>query len=221
MHKTQPKDRSRIIDFASALTLGCTLAFNSAADASATTAAEQSLHLHNVHTKETINVVYKRNGQYVPAALNQINVLLRDHRADGPDAIRPINPQTLDRLYEIGQKAKRNYPHVNVQFMINSGHRLPASNEMLRKASRERARNLNPGQDDGGPAKSSAHTRGNAIDFSIPGLPTTTVRDLAWCTGPGGVGYYKNDGMVHIDAERTRFWPANWNPANINCAKFK
>ncbi|WP_435639977.1 DUF882 domain-containing protein [Micavibrio aeruginosavorus] len=217
MTGAQSNIHKNMVRVASTLTLGCALAFNSASAAP----AEQSLHLHNVHTKESINVVYKRNGQYVPAALTQINVLLRDHRAHGPEAVHPINPRTLDRLYDIGQKAKRNYPHIKLEFVINSGHRLSASNEMLRKASRERAKHLKPGQDDGGPAKSSAHTRGNAIDFSIPGLPTTTARDLAWCTGSGGVGYYKNDGMVHIDAERKRFWPANWNPAHVNCEKFK
>lgn len=205
MSGTRSKIQGHATGIAAALTLGCALAFNTASAAPTNTPAEQSLHLHNLHTKETINVVYKRDGKYVPAGLQQINRLLRDHRRNEETQ---INPKTLDRLYDIGQAVKRYSPGIRIKFEIISGYRALQTNNALRAAG-------------GAQGKDSQHTHGNAIDFRIPGVSTETSRDVAWCTGSGGVGYYKQDGFVHIDTARKRFWPANWNPAHINCAKFK
>ena len=38
----------------------------------------RSLNMRHLHTGETINIVYKRNGSYDAAALKQINWFLRD-----------------------------------------------------------------------------------------------------------------------------------------------
>ncbi len=173
-----------------------------AGTASAHAEAERTLSLTNLHTKESLSVIYKRGDSYVPEALARINHLLRDHRRDQEAT---INPATLDRLYEIGQKAGKLYPHIAIRFEIISGYRAPETNQTLR-------------QNGGGQAAQSRHMTGDAIDMRIPGVATKTLRDIAWCTGSGGTGYYAQDGFVHIDNGPQRFWPSGWNPHKIACS---
>jgi len=80
---------------------------------------------------------------------------------------------------------------------INSGYRSPAYNKLLAMKSENVARN-------------SLHQYGQAIDFSIPGIPIRTVCSYALYArntmGYGGVGYYPNMGFVHLDSGNTRNW---------------
>lgn len=163
--------------------------------------AERSLSLTNLHTTETLNVIYKKGSRYIPEGLARINHLLRDHRRN---EVTAISPRTLDRLYEIGQKIKAAHPHIPVRFEIISGYRAPATNQALRGKG-------------GGQAAQSRHMTGDAIDMRVPGLTTQALRDIAWCTGSGGTGYYAEDGFVHIDTDRQRYWPAGWDPRRIQC----
>lgn len=34
---------------------------------------ERTISLHNIHTKETVTVIYKRDGKFVPSAMEQVN----------------------------------------------------------------------------------------------------------------------------------------------------
>ncbi len=43
---------------------------------------ERRLHLYSTNTGETFNRVYWADGDYVPEALEEINYLLRDYRAN-------------------------------------------------------------------------------------------------------------------------------------------
>lgn len=165
----------------------------------------RSLSILNVHTNERVDVVYKRGDSYDAQGLSRINHVLRDHRRN--EAIE-INPQTLDRLYEVGQKAKARYPHIDLVYHVNSGYRAPETNEMLRKGG---------GHREGGQAKLSRHMFGDAIDFRIPGVPLTVLRDIAVCSGSGGIGYYQISGFIHIDSDRTRHWPGTWAPNRRAC----
>lgn len=166
---------------------------------------EQSLSLHNLHTDEMIDVVYKRDGGYIPQALERINILLRDHRRD---EVADINPAILDRLHAIGVRVQRYFPEVTLTFQIVSGYRSPQTNADLRG-------------NGGSQAVQSEHISGNAIDFRIPGVPLVDLRNIAVCTGEGGTGYYARDGFIHIDSGRTRFWPGSWSPTQVNCAAYK
>lgn len=163
--------------------------------------ADQTLSLHNLHTGETLTVTYKKGDRYLPEALTQINHILRDHRRD---EVNTINPLTLDRLHDVGEVIKQRYPQRDVVFEVISGYRSPLTNTALRRNGGEQA-------------EQSRHMIGDAIDMRVNGISTRELRDIVWCTGSGGTGYYANDGFVHIDSGRQRFWPAGWNPHTIKC----
>ena len=53
----------------------------------------------------------------------------------------------------------------------------------------------------------SRHNLGQAVDFSIPGVPNAVVRDYCRSLGRVGVGYYPNSSFVHLDVRETRtYW---------------
>jgi uncharacterized protein YcbK (DUF882 family) len=53
----------------------------------------------------------------------------------------------------------------------------------------------------------SQHNLGRAVDFSIPGVPNTIVRDYCRKFAKAGVGFYPNSSFVHLDA---RGYPSYW-----------
>jgi uncharacterized protein YcbK (DUF882 family) len=53
----------------------------------------------------------------------------------------------------------------------------------------------------------SNHNAGRAMDFSIEGIPTTTVRDFCRTFGDAGVGFYPNSTFVHLDVRTGKsYW---------------
>jgi uncharacterized protein YcbK (DUF882 family) len=53
----------------------------------------------------------------------------------------------------------------------------------------------------------SRHNLGQAVDFSIPGVPNSVVRDYCRSLGRVGVGYYPNSSFVHLDVRETKtYW---------------
>lgn len=48
-------------------------------------------------------------------------------------------------------------------------------------------------------SKHSKHKTGRAIDFSIPGVPNSALRDFLLTIDNAGVGYYPNSTFVHLD----------------------
>ena len=146
---------------------------------------EKSVSLYNVHTGESVQAVYWSEGKYNPQALDDINYLLRDFRAN---SIQPINKQLLDFLHAIQTRLEtRQYFHVV------SGYRSPATNEFLRKNNK-------------GVAKNSMHLYGKAVDFRVPKSGLALVRRAAMDQGYGGVGYYPHSDFVHIDVGKVRRW---------------
>lgn len=59
-------------------------------------APERSLAFYNTHTGESIQTVYWAEGQYIPAALAEINTLLRDHRNN---EVAEMSRDLLDLLH--------------------------------------------------------------------------------------------------------------------------
>ena len=146
---------------------------------------ERKLSFYNTHTSEHIEVIYKKGEDYNPQALEKINYIFRDHRAD---KIHPIDPALLDYLYDLLSKvAYQGDVH------IISGYRSPGTNKKLRKNS-------------SGVAAGSLHLQGKALDFRLPGMSTKTLRDTALGMKRGGVGYYKKLDFIQIDTGRVRFW---------------
>jgi uncharacterized protein YcbK (DUF882 family) len=154
----------------------------------AAAATERALYLYYTHTKETARIVFKRNGQYVQSGLNELNHFLRDWRRNEPTK---MDPRLFDLIWEVYQEVGASQP-VN----IVSAYRSPKTNAMLREKS-------------SGVAENSQHTKGNAMDFFIPGIPLAKLRAVAMKKQVGGVGFYPTSGspFVHLDTGSVRAWP--------------
>lgn len=146
---------------------------------------KRSLFLKNMHTSETLDLVYWENGAYLPEATNAISHLLRDHRRNESCE---MDTRLLDLLH--GLHATVDAPY---GIEIFSGYRSPKTNAALA------AKNS-------GVAKKSLHMRGKAADIRIPGVKLAHLRKAALSLKLGGVGYYRKSGFLHIDTGRVRQW---------------
>ncbi len=155
----------------------------------ADTNGERLIELHNIHTGEDLSIVYKKDGQYIPAAMEKLNWFLRDWRANKSTT---MDPRTIDAVWEIHQELGSKMP---IHFV--SGFRSSATNESLRKAG-------------GGQAKHSQHILGKAMDVAFPDIPVQKLRYAGLVREMGGVGYYPTSGVpfVHIDTGPVRMWPS-------------
>lgn len=147
--------------------------------------APRTLGMVNTHTGEGLQVRYFEAGQYVPAAMDRLSHLLRDHRSGESAA---IDPRLFDQLHALARCAECE-PH----FEIISGYRSPASNAKLQAKSK-------------GVATNSLHMQGRAIDVRLSGTRCSNLRDLALAMQSGGVGYYAKSDFVHLDTGRFRTW---------------
>jgi uncharacterized protein YcbK (DUF882 family) len=147
---------------------------------------ERSIELYNTHTRETVKVVYKRGGDYLPDALAKLNHVLRDWRNDESHA---MDPGVFDQLVDLAAAAG-----VEPSYEIISGYRSPESNSKMA---------AKPGS---GVSKRSLHMQGRAMDVRLKGVSVERLRDLALAAKRGGVGYYQRSQFVHIDTGSFRTW---------------
>lgn len=145
----------------------------------------RTLGFHNTHTGESLKTIYWEQGVYIPEALDEINVVLRDHRTGD---VHPIDPKLLDLLTHLQQSADS-----AGAFEVISGYRSPKTNAAL-------ASNGN------GVAKKSLHMQGMAIDIRLPGKRLNDLRAAALSLKAGGVGYYPRSDFIHVDTGRVRSW---------------
>ncbi|RWC33217.1 MAG: DUF882 domain-containing protein [Mesorhizobium sp.] len=159
-----------------------------AAAATGASAETRSLKLYHLHTHEKAEIVYKRNGRYVPEGLRKINIILRDWRRNEPTK---MDPRLLDLVWEAYREAG-----ATDYIQVVCGYRSPSTNSMLRSRSR-------------GVAEKSQHMLGKAMDFYIPGVPLKKLRNIGLKMQGGGVGYYPSSGspFVHMDVGNVRHWP--------------
>jgi uncharacterized protein YcbK (DUF882 family) len=150
----------------------------------------RSLALHHMHTGEDLAITYKRDGRYDEAALQKLNVLLRDWRRDEQTR---MDPHLLDILWEVYREVGAKEP-----IQVVCGYRSPQTNAMLRHRSAHT-----------GVAQFSQHMLGRAMDFYIPGVPLEAVRTAGLRLQRGGVGFYPTSGspFVHLDTGNVRHWP--------------
>ncbi len=148
---------------------------------------ERQLSFYHTHTGKRLEVVYARNGEYVPSAIDRINAFLSDFRTG--DKTR-MDPALLDLIYDVREALGS-----DGTYQVVSAYRSPKTNEMLRGRS---ARS--------GVAKKSQHILGKAIDVRLEGVSTKRLRDQALAMKRGGVGYYKSSDFVHMDTGRPRSW---------------
>jgi uncharacterized protein YcbK (DUF882 family) len=57
----------------------------------------------------------------------------------------------------------------------------------------------------------SRHVAGEAMDFRIPGVPLTELRDYCYRFHAAGVGYYPRTQFVHLDARRQNARWTDWS----------
>jgi uncharacterized protein YcbK (DUF882 family) len=148
----------------------------------------RSLSFKQLHTGETVTITFKRNGRYDSEGLKQINYILRDWRRNESTT---MDPALLDLVWEV-----RNAVGSKAPVYVLSGYRSPVTNAMLRSRSR-------------GVAKTSQHMVGKALDFYLPDVPLSKLRETALKFQRGGVGYYPTSGspFVHMDTGSVRHWP--------------
>ncbi len=149
---------------------------------------EFRLRLQNLHTGESLDIVYRVGDTYVPEALEKLDYFLRDHNTN--DVIR-YDPREFDVLHAVMQRLHR----TNGVIDIVCGYRTPETNEALREES-----------PNSGVAEHSQHMEGHAIDIRVPGVSTARLRNAALSLHEGGVGYYPVSHFVHVDVGPVRQW---------------
>jgi uncharacterized protein YcbK (DUF882 family) len=150
------------------------------------TAPEYRLKFFHTHTGERLDIVYRRGDEYIPAALDELDHYLRDHRTGD---IHHYNPRVFDLLYDLTAEVGKPNGEINVV----CGYRTPCSNEYLRTHGH-------------GVARHSLHMEAMAIDIRLPGVATADLRDAALALHRGGVGFYPSSQFVHVDVGRVRRW---------------
>jgi uncharacterized protein YcbK (DUF882 family) len=148
----------------------------------------RSLTLYHTHTKERATITFRRNGQYDPRGLEQLNWMLRDWRRDEPTG---MDPRLFDTLWEVYRQVGSSEP-----IHIASAYRSPQTNAMLRRRSNA-------------VAKHSQHTLGKALDFYLPDVSIDRIRAVGMRLQHGGVGYYPSaySPFIHLDVGSVRAWP--------------
>lgn len=149
---------------------------------------ELRLAFRNVHNRETVDAVFARGGRFVAEGLAELNHGLRDWRTGQAMA---MDRQLLALLVRLRGSLDISS---GKPFDLISGYRSPATNSALRAKSH------------GGVASTSQHMLGKATDIALPGVPLDRLRAAARALQAGGVGYYPQDGFVHVDTARVRFW---------------
>ena len=150
------------------------------------TSPEGKLSLHNVNTREHLTVTYRnRLGEYDPEAIKSLNWALRCHVTNEMTAMDLRVIEYLNRL--------DNALGGGNEIQIISGFRSPSYNSKLRSLSK-------------GVARHSLHMKGKAIDLAIAGMGLDRIRHAALALASGGVGYYPQEGFVHIDSGAFRTW---------------
>lgn len=144
---------------------------------------EGILNLRSGYTGERWTCHFRDpQGNYNAEHLQYLNWFLRcsyDHRYTQIDV----------RVIEMLNYLAKWFPE-NPEITVNSAYRTPQYNRVLARSNENVAKN-------------SLHIRGQAVDFSIHGVPIRSVCQVAQAVrnvaGSGGVGYYPRQNFVHID----------------------
>lgn len=153
--------------------------------APALAAAEQSIPLRvlNPHTNEAYDVELFVGSSWNTNALLACDWLMRDWRQN--------KTVTCDRRLYAALYVLQRYFAEQGRIRINSGFRTEETNTLLREMGYNTAIN-------------SQHLLAKAVDFTIPGVDMRTVAKAAWALNLGGVGFYRNENFVHMDARGSK-----------------
>src|SRR3984885_5113978 len=144
--------------------------------------------MSNLHTGETLGIVYRMGNTYIPEALEKLNYFLRDHNTQD---VSNYDPKEFDVLHAMMSRLGER----NGVIQVVCGYRTPETNAALRQGSPQT-----------GVAEHSQHMEGHAIDLRVLGVATAKLRDAARSLRAGGVGYYPVSQFVHVDVGPVREW---------------
>ena len=165
--------------------LAALLALTTGSTAALERADERTLTFYHTHTDKWLTVTFAVDGDFVGAALEDVNAFLGDFRTGDTIA---MDAELLNILYDLRESVGG-----DGAYEVISGYRSPATNDMLRQRS-------------SGVARNSQHLKGKAIDVRLRGVDTAILRDAAIALQRGGVGYYEKSDFVHVDTGRVRRW---------------
>ncbi len=152
------------------------------------------LKLHNLHTGESLDIVYRVGDTYLPEAVEKLNYFLRDRHTQD---VAEYDPKEFDVLHGVLSRLRR----PNGVIDVVCGYRTPETNADLRQNSPQT-----------GVAEHSQHMEGHAIDMRVPGVSTAALRNAALSLHAGGVGYYPVSQFVHVDVGPVRQWAFGRSP---------
>ncbi|MBI4412274.1 MAG: YcbK family protein [Deltaproteobacteria bacterium] len=142
------------------------------------------LRLYHSHSHEFLEVVYERNGVINEGALKRINHFMRSRDSGKETKMDPDLIRLIDHLQD----------HFGADTVeVICGFRSPEFNRALKMAGK-------------GVAEQSNHIRGIAADIHLDEISEKKVQAYARRLGIGGVGYYPDQLMVHVDLGRVHFW---------------
>jgi len=140
----------------------------------------------NVNTRERCDALFARGGRLVANGCAELDHFFRDWRNGQSIAIdRNLLTLLCDVRDTLGAGSR--------PFELISGYRSPATNAARHAQS-------------AGVAKGSMHIKGKAADIRITGVPLTRLAAVGHARQGGGVGFYPQDGFVHLDTGRVRNW---------------
>lgn len=143
------------------------------------------IKMYSGRTGESIDTVYWIDGEYIGEAVREVSLFMRDWR--NGEAVN-MDTRTIDIM-----TASHRMLDVNAPYMLLSGYRSPATNQMLSEQS-------------SGVASNSLHMRGQAADLRIDGRSVSQIARAAESCRGGGVGRYSGSNFVHMDCGAVRSW---------------
>jgi len=143
------------------------------------------LKMYSARTGEKIDMIYWIEGEYIRDAVDEVSHFMRDWRNNQK---MNIDLRTMDIM-----AAAHNLMDVSEPYMLISGYRSPATNQMLRSRS-------------SGVAKNSRHLKGQAADLRLSSRSVNQMAKAATACRAGGVGRYTSSDFVHMDCGPVRSW---------------
>lgn len=142
------------------------------------------LRLYHSHYDDWTEVVYEREGVVQKEGIERINQFMRSRQSGKKTEMSLDLVRLLDHLQD----------HFGADTVeVICGYRSPDFNRFLKKEGRDVAEN-------------SFHMRGMAADIHLDEITEKKLRDYVAGLHLGGVGYYPDLLMVHVDFGPRRFW---------------
>lgn len=145
----------------------------------------RQLSMFSGQTGERLNTIYWIDGEYIPEAVREINVHMRDWRTG---EVMEMDLRTIDIMAAVHNLLDTEQP-----YQLLSGYRSARTNNMLRSHNR-------------GVARNSLHVQGQAADLRLSGRTTLQMARAATSCRAGGVGRYSRSNFVHMDCGPIRSW---------------